>query len=165
MDWMTIVNLVIGAINAGFVIYAGWKKLKPEVKKLETENEADNVETANINLEGARLSAEILKGRIDELRQDLENEKRARKDDIEYFKRRVKEIDRELRDYRMWAARLAKQVIESGKEPVPFISSLSESDPLMMSITKEQVELEKAKQKRQEELKNASSDKQEPKGR
>lgn len=116
-----------------------WKKNKPEIKKLEMEGDSELVEAANTSLEGAKISAAILLDRINELRQELNDEKtdrkeefnrerQARNDDAEYFRRRIKELDREARDYRLWAAQLVKQVVEAGKIPIPFTPSISDSE-------------------------------------
>lgn len=156
---------ILGLVNTAMIGWAAWKKLKPEVKKMEAEEESENVQTANLNLEGAGNVVKLLRETVEQLKLDLAAERQARQEEIEkekqarqqdriYFTRRIKEIDREARDYRLWAARLAKQVIEAGKEPVPFISSLEESDPMLMSISKEQEELSKLKSKRQEDIKN-----------
>jgi hypothetical protein len=98
----------------------------------------------------------MLVQRIEELKQDIASERAARKQDAEYFRRRIKDIEKESRDNRLWAARLAKQVIEAGKTPVPFISSLNDTDPLISAIAKEQEELEVARTTRQEEIRKAN---------
>ena len=110
------------------------------------------MEAAHTNMEGAVLSNSMLMNRIDELQKDLGIEKKARRDDADYFRRRIKDIEKEARDYRLWAARLAKQVIEAGKMPTPFISSLYDSDPLIATIAREQDELRMAKDSRESEL-------------
>lgn len=143
----------MGVVNTLGILYLSFRKLKPEVKKLELEGDSEIVDAAHVNLEGAVLSSSMLKERIDELKKDLDSEKKARREDLEYFRRRVKDIEKEARDYRLWAARLAKQVIEAGKVPVPFITSLNDTDPLITAITREQEQLELAKGNRQQELK------------
>jgi uncharacterized protein YoxC len=141
------ISSILAAINSVQIIVAAWRKLKPEIKKLETETESEAVETSNLSLEGAKTSATILLDRINELKKDLEDEKKARKeeisrltqqraDDAEYFGRRIKELAKESSDYRLWAAQLAKQVIEAGKIPVPFVPSTSDSDRIQ-AIQKE----------------------------
>ena len=158
-DMIGAVAIIVTAANTIFLAYQQWKKSKPEIQKLEAEGESEIAEAAHSNLEGAVLSNQMLKARIDELQQDLSTEKKSRRDDAEYFRRRIKDIEKEARDYRLWAARLAKQVIEAGKAPVPFISSLNDTDPLITAITKEQADLEKAKNLREAELKEMEDNK------
>jgi polyhydroxyalkanoate synthesis regulator phasin len=141
-EWATI---LLAIFNAGQIVYFAWKKLKPEVKKLEIEGDSELVEAANMNLEGAKTSAQMLLDRINELKQELkeeredrkrefEKERKARNDDAEYFRRRIKELDREAKDYRIWAAKLAKQVIEAGKIPAAFVPSLNDSEPSILAV-------------------------------
>lgn len=160
---IAIISSLVAGVNTIVLLYFTSKKNKPEVKKLEVEGESEIVDAAHVNLEGAQISQQMLVSRIDELKRDLESEKKARQEDAIYFKRRIKEIDREARDYRLWAARLAKQVIEAGKVPVPFISSLNDSDPLLSTISREQEQLEQAKAKREEEIIDSNSKKKEQK--
>jgi len=132
------------------MVYSAYKKHKPEIKKIEVEVDSEIVDAANLNLEGAKVSAQMLLDRINELKVDLEAEKKSRKeeqetnerirrDDIEYFRRRIKDLERESRDYRSWAAKLVKQVVESGQIPVPFLPSTSDSDT---KITRPRPDLE-----------------------
>lgn len=152
----TWITGIIAAINAAVIAYAAYRRLKPEVKKLETEVETDNVEAANLNLEGAKISAQMLLDRINELKGELTEEKklrresislmeaahgksikdleRARQSDREYFRRRIKDLETESRDYRQWAAKLVKQVVEAGKVPVPFVPSVGESETGITAI-------------------------------
>lgn len=157
-----IVALLVTLANALSIIYFSWKRNKPEVKKLEAESDSEVVEAAERSLKGAEISGNMLIQRINELKSELDDEKKARKTDAEYFRRRIKEIDREARDYRLWAAKLAKQVIEAGKVPVAFVPSMNDTDPLLTAITREQVELEKARQQREQEI--SKEQKQEGKG-
>lgn len=136
-------------------------KNKPEVKKLDAEVESEFAEATNINLEGAKISAQILLDRINELKGELDTEKkrrreeiasleshysgrlermeRVRKDDVEYFRRRIKDLEREARDYRSWAAKLSKQVVDAKLIPVPFVPTFTDSD---VGITAVRPELE-----------------------
>lgn len=155
---IALITSFAAAVNVFIMAYQAWKRNKPEIKKMEAEGESEIVDAAHTNLEGAKLSAAMLKERIDELRTALDEERKQRKSDRDYFTRRMREIDRELSDYRSWSARLAKQVIEGGKQPVPFISSRDASDPLILAITKEQEELAKAKTTRQAELGKQNSE-------
>lgn len=130
--------------NTTWIVYKSWKELRPGIKKIETETEKLDVEVdseivsaAHINLEGAEISTNLLMQRIRELREDLENEKKARRDDAEYFRRRFREAEREARDYRQWAARLAKQVIDAGIVPVAFIPSSDTDSDKVASVNKE----------------------------
>lgn len=153
-----LISAVFAGVNILAIIWFTWKKNKGEVKKLDVDSDSEIVDAAQTNLEGAKLVTTMLKEQIDELRKELENEKKARREDAEYFKRRIKEIEQELQDYRLYAARLAKQVIESGDIPAPLISSNGD-DKLLETINKERGQLRKAASKREEELKNAGSDK------
>ncbi len=141
LEWFT--GLLV-LVNSAQIIYQAWKRFKPEIKKLEAESdrseaEADSeiVNAANVNLAGAELSARMLTQRIVELRQDLENEKKARREDAEYFRRRFREAERDARDYRTWAARLAKQVIEAGKIPIAFVPSIDGDSEKLRSISED----------------------------
>lgn len=133
-----LITILVTAANTLGILYIALKKWKPEVKKLEAEGEkteaevdSEIVQAANVNLAGAEISSKMLIQRIAELREDLENEKKARRDDAAYFRRRFREAEREARDYRNWAAQLAKQVIELGKTPIPFSPSpLDDSEKL-----------------------------------
>lgn len=129
LDWSAIVGLLITAANAGWIIYSSYKKNKPEVKKLEHEADSEMAEATGVILEGTKLSGEILMARILELKNDLENEKRIRREESEYLRRRLRETERESRDYRVWAAKLAKQVIEAGQIPATFVPSSGDSEP------------------------------------
>ncbi len=166
-ELITILGGLISLINAAFLIYFAAKRNKPEVKKLEGEAESELQEATNLNLEGAKISAQMLLDRINELKGELETERslrkegmalaekshndsmeamkkvnseaimsleKARKEDREYFRRRIRDLERDIRDYRNWAAKLNKQVVEAGKIPVPFIPSAAESDPSLTSI-------------------------------
>jgi hypothetical protein len=76
-ELIIIVSGILAAINSAMLIYAAWKRLKPEVKKLEMEGDSELVEAANISLEGAKTSANMLLDRINELKMELEQEKPA----------------------------------------------------------------------------------------
>lgn len=126
---------VLVLINSAQIIYQAWKKFKPEVKKLDAEVDSEIVEAANLNLEGTKVSTTILLDRVNELklevaqvkkdcREQIQAIEQARKEDIEYFRRRVKDLERDNRDWRGWAAKLAKQVVEAGLIPAPFIPSI-----------------------------------------
>lgn len=165
MTTSEIANILIGivtAINTLVIAYLALKKGKPEVKKLELEGDSEIVDAAHSNLEGAEISQNMLIQRIEELKNDIQEEKKARKIDADYFRRRIRDMDKELRDYRSWAARLAKQVIERGGTPVPFISSLNETDPLIDLLDKERDELKAAKTTREEEIKVMQENKEKP---
>lgn len=128
MNWLETITTLVAITNSIWIIWSSWKKNKPEVKKLEADVDSEIVEAAVNSLEGAKISGEMLLNRINELKIDLETEKASRKSDADYFRRRLRESDKEARDYRIWAARLAKQVIEAGKIPVSFEPTPSESD-------------------------------------
>lgn len=159
------VPLIITALNGLSLIYFAWKRNQPEVKKLDAEADLENVETANVNLEGARVSGQLLMERINDLKKELEAERALRKEELqteraaraaelqterdarkkegEYLRRRIKEAEREARDYRQWAARLVKQVVEAGKVPSAFIPGINgDSETDISAITKEQIEKE-----------------------
>ena len=148
MDWTQIITAAIGLGNFVWIIYSSWKKNKPEIKKLEAEADSEAVEAANASLEGAKISGEMLLSRINELKADLDAEKKLRKADAEYFKRRLAESDREAKDYRVWAAKLAKQVIEAGRIPAPFIPSSGESERGIPTITDSDIEEQQKKEEK-----------------
>lgn len=145
LTWLTqngeTAGELISAITAGLnilaIVYFAWTRNRGEVKKLEAEGESEIVEAAHSTLEGAKISSEMLKERIDELKRDVEAEKQARRHDAEYFMqqaeyfmKRIKDIEDELRDYRVWATKLVRQVIASGVTPEQFISSKDKQDEL-----------------------------------
>ena len=143
-----LITTIATFINSAALIYLGFKKLKPEVKKMSVDTDSEIVDAANMNLEGAKVSAAMLLDRINELKRDLDTEKAARKeeqalneklrrDDAEYFRRRIKDLEREGRDYRSWAANLARQVVQAGLIPAPFIPSLTDSETGIQPIRSE----------------------------
>lgn len=153
---LVLISGILAAVNTAMIIYAAWKKLKPEVKKMDAEVDSEIVEAAELNLKGAQVSTTMLLERIADLKMELETERRLRKEELaaeraareadleaeraarkkegEYLRRRFKEAEREARDYRQWAAKLAKQVVESGKVPAPFIPSPDDSETGISAI-------------------------------
>jgi len=133
-----LIEIIIGlatVINSLWITYKAWKELRPGIKKTETETEKTEAEiesefaqAAETTAKGATVSSQLLMDRIKELREDLENEKKARREDAAYFRRRFREAEREARDYRLWAAKLVKQVVEAGKIPAEFVMSPSDSE-------------------------------------
>jgi hypothetical protein len=127
------IELLIGLATVGntvWITYKAWKELRPSLKKAEAEADKVEAETeselytgAQVIAEGATVSGKLLMDRIRELREDLENEKKARSEDAAYFRRRFREAERESRDYRNWAATLAQQVIKLGGIPAVFTPS------------------------------------------
>lgn len=145
MDWLEKLTAITVVANSLWILWSSWKKNKPEIKKLESEAERADAEietefanAAQVLGQGAKISVEVLLGSIVQLRADLENEKKSRREDAEYFKRRFREAEREARDYRAWAAKLARQVIEAGKIPAPFLPSMTESEPGIAAIVKDE---------------------------
>ena len=147
-DLTEVVTVVVTGINTLALVYLAFRKLKPEVKKMSVDTDSEIVDAANQNLEGAKISAGMLLDRINELKRELDEEKAARKqeqilneklrrDDAEYFRRRIRDLEREGRDYRSWAANLARQVVQAGLIPAPFIPSLTDSDPSIQPIRSE----------------------------
>ena len=131
LDFSTVLGILgaIGAlINIIIISWQAWKKSKPEIRKLDAETEVGEAEADLHAIEGAKISMEMLQQTVIKLQKDIEAEKEARKKDNEYFRRRIREMDRENREYRQWAARLVKQVISAGLIPVPF-ETISDSDP------------------------------------
>lgn len=127
--------VIATAVNTLWLTYKAWKELRPGIKKIETDTEKVDAEVESeyaaaqkTTLEGATVSSTLLMQRIKELREDLENEKKARREDAAYFRRRFREAEREARDYRLWAAKLVKQVVEAGKIPAEFVISPSDSE-------------------------------------
>jgi hypothetical protein len=168
----TLITTIITAVNTAAIVYFAWMRNKPEIKKLDAEGDSEFAEATNLNLEGAKISAQMLLDRINELKGELDTEKklrkeelaysegrrkeelanleseysekfdrmeRARRDDVEYFRRRIKDLERESRDYRSWAAKLSKQVVDAKLIPVPFVPTFSDSD---IGITAVRPELE-----------------------
>jgi HPt (histidine-containing phosphotransfer) domain-containing protein len=123
-EMVALVTALAAFINVGAILWDKIKKTKPEVKKLEAEGESEIVEAAHTNLEASEISTKQLMNRIEELKVAIDAEKELRRQDRLYFARRIRELDRELHDYRNWAAQLAKQVIAAGGKPEPFTLSL-----------------------------------------
>lgn len=134
-----MVSMLTTLLNLGAFTYLAFRKLKPQVKKLDAEVDSEIVESANLNLEGAKISAQMLLDRINELKTELDSERNARKDeqarneqtrrdDAEYFRRRIKDVEREAADLRHWASKLVKQVVDAGQVPAPFLPSYHDSD-------------------------------------
>lgn len=139
-----IITVLITLLNASAIVYFSLKKLKPEVKHLDVEADADLVGAANLNLEGAKISAQMLLDRINELKSELDTERksrreeqeaneRLRRDDLEYFRRRIRDMERESRDYRAWASKLVKQLVDAGHIPVSFVPTI-DSDPSVTAV-------------------------------
>lgn len=131
---VTIITAIVGGINAIILAMIALKKFPLEAKKLEAEEDSEIVDAAHTNLEGAKISSSMLIERIEDLKSQLETERQQRKSDADYFRRRIRELERESRDYRLWAAKLARQVIEAGRQPAIFESSIVDSDPLITAI-------------------------------
>ena len=147
---LTWAAAILSLLNGGFLLYTGYKKFKPEVKKLEGEVELDSIEAAaksqqlltdRINELQGQLSAER-QARILDLEQErearkaeLEAERQARKKESDYLRLRIKDAEREARDYRKWAAQLVKQIVQAGLIPSPFVPSTDESDPSIAPIS------------------------------
>lgn len=160
-DIAELLVILATAINTIWIAYKSYKELRPGLKQMEAsvektdaEVESEIVEAAHQNLEGAKISAQMLLDRINELKSELEVERKARKDEVnrledlrkkdaDYFRRRIKDLERDARDYRNWAANLAKQVVKAGQIPVPFVPSFDESNP---SVTAIRTELENPKE-------------------
>lgn len=134
--------VIATAGNTFWLTYKAWKELRPGLKKIEVETDKIEAETeselytgAQVIAEGATVSGKLLMDRIRELREDLENEKKARREDAAYFRRRFREAEKETRDWRNYAAGLAKQVIQLGGIPISFTPSLGESERGIPAIT------------------------------
>ena len=121
-------------VNIGIIAWQSLKRSKYEIKKLDNEGDVDFTEASLHTVEGAKISMELLQMTVEKLQKDLEAEKESRKKDTEYFRRRVREMDKENREYRTWAAKLVKQVIGAGLIPVPF-EPIQESDPSLLAVT------------------------------
>lgn len=129
-----IAGAVGALINIIVISWQAWKKSKPEIRKIEKEADTEDAELHKASIEGAQLSMAMLEHRLNDLQSDLSREKQARKDDYDYFRRRIRELDRENREYRSWASRLAKQVISAGLIPVAFEPIVGETDPALTAI-------------------------------
>lgn len=163
MTYKELVELLIGLATVGntvWITYKAWKELRPGIKKIEADTEKTDAEieselaaAAQTTAQGATVSSQLLMQRITELRQDLnnakedlENEKRARREDAAYFRRRFREAEREARDWRNYAARLAKQVIQVGAIPEQFMPSAGDSEENIPVVKEEKKKDELPKQ-------------------
>jgi hypothetical protein len=140
-EWIEFLIGLATVANTFWITYKAWKELRPGIKKIEVETEKTDAEieselshAAQVTAEGATVSSKLLMDRIKELREDLENEKRARREDAAYFRRRFREAEKEARDYRLWAAKLVKQVVEAGKIPAEFVMSPADSEQGIPSV-------------------------------
>lgn len=96
--------LVTGAslLNIMLTFYISNKRVPSEIEKIKAEKAESYSEVAESNMEGARISNELLLARINELK-------------------------KEKRDMWNYIAILRKQMIEAELEPAQFVPS--ESDP------------------------------------
>lgn len=164
-----LISAILAVASTAVTLYLSLKRFKPEVKKLEVEVDSELVEASNLNLEGAKISAQMLLDRINELKGELDAEKKyrresleqsekshkesmaamekanteaiaalekARKIDADYFRRRIRDLEKELRAYRVWAGTLSKQVVEAGKIPAPLLLGI-DSDTKIQAIRTE----------------------------
>lgn len=112
-----LVSAIFAAINIIAIIWFTWTKNKPTIKKLDAEGDSEIVDAAQANLEGAKIVTTLLREQLDELRKELEIEKRARREAEEFLRQRIKELETEIQYYRSWSSRLVRQVVESGRIP------------------------------------------------
>lgn len=147
--------LLISIFNAIIAAYVLLYRNKREGRKLEVDSESELIERT---LKSAGLSNQMLIERIDELKNDLEEEREARrleleqeradrdaaiaterearKKEVERLRTKLNDSERENRDLRKWSAQLVKQIVEDAKlVPVPFIPSPpDDSDPNIIPI-------------------------------
>lgn len=144
-NWLTWAAGILSLINGIFLAYTAWKKFKPELKQMDAQGDIDV-------LKGAEISNQMLVDRINEMKAqrdadivnwkaelqqerearkaELAAEKEARRVEVERLRWRMKEAEREARDYRSWAAKLVKQVVDAGREPAAFVPSLAEDSEI-----------------------------------
>lgn len=125
---LAILATILSSINAIAMILLAWKKLGPDLLKTQAESDKLHAEAGESNVAGAKISGEMLMDRISELRVELGKEREARMKDKQYFRRRIYELDLELKDTRDWARRLSGQVVKLGETPVPFIPTITGDD-------------------------------------
>lgn len=136
-EWIGIIGAVGAFINVIILSWIAFKKSGKEIKKLEDESQHEIGDAVESVANASKVTVDTMLARITTLEADLLSEKEARKRDIEYLRRRLRDAEQESRDYRSWAAQLARQVIEAGKQPVPFIPSV-DTDQGLQAIKKEQ---------------------------
>lgn len=136
-EWIGILGAIGAFINIIILSWIALKRSGKEIKKLESEEQHDLGDAVESVANASKTTVESLMARVTQLEADLMSEKEARKRDIEYLRRRLRDAEQESRDYRSWAAQLARQVIEAGKQPVPFIPSV-DTDQGLQAIKKEQ---------------------------
>lgn len=141
-EFIELLVILGTALNTFWLTYKAWKELRPGLKKIEADTEKTDAEVeselasaAETTAKGATVSSQLLMERIRELREDLENEKKARREDAAYFRRRFREAEKESRDYRNWAAQLAQQVIKLGGIPTTFTPSVTDSEQGIPPVT------------------------------
>jgi hypothetical protein len=135
-ELIALITAIAALTNIGAIAWQAWKKTKPEIRKIEAEGESELSDANKATAEASQINSNLLMNRIEELKVAIDAEKEMRKQDRIYFNRRIRELDRELHDYRNWAAQLAKQVIELKGTPSPFVLSL-DTDKGMSSIKDE----------------------------
>jgi hypothetical protein len=135
-EWVGIIGALGAFINIVILSWIAIKRSGKEIKKLDDESQHEIGEAVESVANASKVTVETLMVRITQLEADLISEKEARKRDIEYLRRRLRDAEQESRDYRSWAAQLARQVIEAGKQPVPFIPSV-DTDQGLQSVKKD----------------------------
>jgi hypothetical protein len=135
-EWIGIIGALGAFINIIILSWIAFKKSGKEIKKLEDESQHEIGDAVESVANASKVTVETLMTRITQLDADLTAEKEARKRDIEYLRRRLRDAEQESRDYRSWAAQLARQVIEAGKQPVPFVPSV-DTDQGLQSVKKD----------------------------
>lgn len=133
-DYVAAAGALGAFVNVLILTWIAIKRFPSELKKLDVEGGVGESEEDLNTLEGAKISLEMLQLTIVKLQKDVDAEKENRKKDNEYFRRRIREMDRENREYRTWAARLVKQVINAGLIPIAF-EPIQESDPSLEPVT------------------------------
>lgn len=140
-NWLTWAASLVGIINAAILAYQAWKKFKPEMKKMDAEGDLDV-------LEGAEVSQNMLVNRVNELKQQIEDERKAWKSALDeerearrrgeqYLRQRIAEAEGEAKAYRRWSAQLVKQVVEAGKVPAAFVPFTGDSETSIPAMPKD----------------------------
>lgn len=113
------VPVVVTALLSVFNVVILLKKANPEIRKLDSESDAQEANAAEASANAVKLYAEELtnvRNQIKELRMEMDKKDATIKerDSIILEQKTV------ISDLKDWAERLSYQLRSEGKEPVPF---------------------------------------------
>ena len=114
--WLSILTAVVSFLGAIATIASNLYKAKAERKKTVSEGESAIADAADSIAQGAKISNDMLLGRLVEMETREKDRDKREKELLE----KVNALETSLTDWQDWARRLVHQVRSYGKEPVPF---------------------------------------------